>query len=612
MKISEALDFIHSVNWKGSRLGLERIIELLGYLDNPHKKLKFIHVAGTNGKGSTCAMLSSILTAAGYKTGLHISPHLLRIHERFIIDGQEISNDELGEVATEVKKASQNMKDSPTEFEIIFAMSLLYYYKNECDIVVLEVGLGGELDATNCIPPPEVAVITNIGLDHTEILSNNIEEIARVKAGIIKENSTVVLYPCAENIKLIFQEVCMKKNAYISIVDFKCLKIIKSEIMGQVFDWNNYKSLSIPLIGEHQARNAAIVLETVSTLIAKGYNIDESSIRIGLKEVKWNARLEVLCKNPLFLLDGGHNIQGTTALFETMNSLFPKIKIVFILGVLRDKDYKEMISIIKPISKSIICVTPDSDRALPSAKLFEYVKSCGIESFVCEDEKSAIIKAIEIGEGGPLVAFGSLYMAGKIRSEFSLALKNFRRQTAINSRNNLSEELRETYSEQITQNILNNKHYKNAKTIMIYRAVKGEVNVDNIVEKAKALNKTIVYPYCESDGIMNPMLPNNDSSWTSNKYNILEPDPSQSYLIDPTSIDLVICPCTVLDHNGNRIGMGAGYYDRFLPRCVNAHIIGVAFGCQLFDELYPNKWDVKMDGIITESTNRECNNSSEV
>ncbi len=605
MNISETIEFIHSVNWKGSRLGLDRIIELLELLDSPHKKLKFVHVAGTNGKGSTCAMISSILSTAGYKTGLHTSPHLLRIHERFIIDGKEISDKDLGIIAEKVKMASLKMTDTPTEFEIIFAMALLYYCMYECDIVVLEVGLGGELDATNCIPFPEVAVITSLALDHTEFLGNTLKKIARVKAGIIKEGCTVVVYPSDEDVNSVYKEVCSTNSATLKVIDFNHLSVIKNIDENclnnyQLFNWKDYKNLPMPLIGFHQLNNAAVALEAIDVLCANGYDIDESDIRIGLSSVKWPARMEILSKDPVFILDGGHNTQGTKVLFDTISHLFPNEKIIFIMGVLKDKNYEEMISIIRPLVKKVICLTPDSDRSLPAEKLSDYLNKSGINASSFQDEKEAIMYAIQQKDKEPIVAFGSLYMAGLIRKVFPTALTIYQRKNALNERNILSVKERDEYSSKIAQYITSTPEFKNAKTIMIYKPTKNEVNLNSIIEISRKQGKKVSYPYCKSVREMQALIPKNDNAWITNKFNILEPDPANSSLISPSEINLIICPCVAVDENKNRIGMGAGYYDRYLAQCTDAHIIGVAFECQTYKEIMPNEWDIPMHTIITE------------
>lgn len=281
MELNEALAFIHATDWKGSRLGLERMRELMHRLGNPQDSLKFIHVAGTNGKGSTSTMLASILTAAGYKTGLYTSPHLVRVNERFRINGADIPDAALCRAAEAVKEAADGMSDAPTEFEILTAMGFRHFAAEKCDAVVLEVGLGGRLDATNVIPSPEAAVITNIGLEHTAILGHTLPEIAREKAGIIKPGTTAVTYPVNAAVDAVYREICAERGAVWRGAAFDTLQERAHSLAGQRFDYKDEKDLTLHLLGEHQLRNAALAIETVSVLREKGWNIPESALREG-------------------------------------------------------------------------------------------------------------------------------------------------------------------------------------------------------------------------------------------------------------------------------------------------------------------------------------------
>ena len=284
MNITEALTYIHSVCWRGSIPGLSRTQELLRRMGNPEKKLKFVHIAGTNGKGSTAAMTASILRKAGYCTGLYTSPFLFRFNERMNINGADIADEELAEITEFVKPHAEAMTDHPTEFELVTAIAMEYFARHRCDIVVLEVGMGGELDSTNVIDPPEVAVICNLGLDHTEFLGNTLEEIAQAKAGIIKPGCSAVLYRGSPSVEAVFEEACKARGVELCKADFSALVSRSHSFAGQVFDFGSRKALEIPLLGAHQLRNAAVVLTAVDCLIRRGWSISEENIRDGLRE----------------------------------------------------------------------------------------------------------------------------------------------------------------------------------------------------------------------------------------------------------------------------------------------------------------------------------------
>ena len=272
MTYQEALSYIHSISWKGSVPGLSRTRELLDRIGNPQNKLKFIHIAGTNGKGSTAAMLASIFRAAGYCTGLYTSPFILCFNERMQVNGEMISDEELAEITEFVRPHAEAMQDHPTEFELVTAIAMEYFMRHKCEIVSLEVGLGGELDSTNVIATPEASVICNIGLDHTEILGDTLEKIAAAKAGIIKGGDAVI-YRGKESVEQVFEDACARTGALLHKADFDGIRLKHADFTGQVFDLGERKNLEIPLLGEHQLKNAAVVLETVDELTAKCWHV---------------------------------------------------------------------------------------------------------------------------------------------------------------------------------------------------------------------------------------------------------------------------------------------------------------------------------------------------
>lgn len=416
MNVNEAIEYIHSVCWKGSIPGLERTQELLQKMGNPEKSLKFVHIAGTNGKGSTAAMTASILRKAGYRTGLYTSPYIYRFHERMQIDGVEISDQDLVEVTEYVKPFADSMEQSPTEFELVCAIAFEYFKRRNCDIVVLEVGMGGEMDATNVIETPEAAVITNIGLDHTEVLGDTLEKIAETKGGIIKPNGHAVIYRGKASVEAVFERICAERNNTLKKADFEHLIGKSSSLDGQFFDCGDRKDLFLPLLGEHQLHNAAVVLAVADTLIESGWKISEENIREGLRDVKWPGRFDIVSRDPLFIIDGGHNPQCIEALAKNIAEYLQDRRVIALTGVLADKDYADMYRPIMPMIEQFVCVTPPNPRRLTAEKLAEYLMAVGAKATPSASVEDGVKKAIEFcGDDGVVLCFGSLYSIGSIR-----------------------------------------------------------------------------------------------------------------------------------------------------------------------------------------------------
>ncbi len=420
MNYKEALAYIDGVSWLGSRPGLERITELLGKLGDPQKGLRCVHIAGTNGKGSCAAMAASVLRAAGCRTGLFTSPYLFRFNERMQINGEPIGDETLAALVTEVQPVADAMADHPTEFELMTAVALLWYARERCDIAVLEVGLGGRLDATNVIEAPEAAVITNIGLDHTAILGDTVEKIAAEKAGIIKPGCEAVLYQQSAGVEAVVREKCEAVGARLHTADFSQIEPLFDSMEGQAFRYRG-ESWAIPLPGAHQLRNAAVVLELVGVLRRRGWRLPREAVEHGLYAVRWPARFELLRDEPPFVVDGGHTPQCAQTVADSLLRYFPDRRRVLLVGVLADKDYPALFEILDPAADAYVCVTPDSGRALPAAKLAEFLSRFGKPVTVCEDIPAGVEAAAALaGEDGVACAVGSLYMAGAVRACFGL------------------------------------------------------------------------------------------------------------------------------------------------------------------------------------------------
>ena len=419
MTYEEALSYIHSICWKGSKLGLDRTRELLGKLDDPQKELKFIHIAGTNGKGSTAAMLSSILEEAGYRVGLYTSPFINRFNERMQVNHQPIPDEELAALTEYVRPHADAMADSPTEFELITALAMVWFARQKCDIVVLEVSMGGELDSTNIIDVPEAAVIAAMGLDHVKELGPTMADIARAKAGIIKEGGRVVSYGGNPEADEVIAAVCRARNASLCQPDFSAIVPGDFSLEGQTFSYKGWRGLRIPLVGAYQMNNAAVVLETVEVLRQRGWNISDEAVRQGLADTRWPARFEVLRRDPVFIVDGGHNPHGIRATAESLSRLFPGRKITFVTGVMADKDVEHILGLIVPLADQFFTVRPDNPRAMDAGELAARIEAMGAKATACASVRDGVDRAIQAeGPHGVACALGSLYMSGEVRSCF--------------------------------------------------------------------------------------------------------------------------------------------------------------------------------------------------
>ena len=419
MNIEEAIAYIEAHTWSQWKLGLSRTVELLEKLGNPQKRLKFVHVAGSNGKGSTCAMIERILREAGYKTGLYPSPHIEDFRERIQMNGVCIPEEALCALTARVKEVADAMEDHPTQFELITAIGMLYFSQEHCDIVVLEVGLGGAFDSTNVIDAPEVCVIANIGLDHTEYLGDTLPEITAAKCGIIKTGADVVLYENEPEVTDVVERFCKEQNCALRIARHARIRPVAETLDGQTFETDDGRTLCLSLLGTYQLRNVSTVLTVIDVLRSRGYTIHDEAVKNGLAHVTWPARFEILSKEPLFILDGGHNPQCAEALSESLSRIKETSgkRLTFLFGTLSDKDYPRIIEILAPHAGEFLCVTPDSNRAMPAKELADLLHEKGFPAKAFDSAERAVKHCLDT-PAHPVVAFGSLYMAGAVRKAF--------------------------------------------------------------------------------------------------------------------------------------------------------------------------------------------------
>ena len=426
MNYEQALEYIHSVNWTFCKPGLARITALCRALGDPQKGLRFIHVAGTNGKGSTSAMLASILQKAGYRTGLYTSPYIRTFCERIRVDGENILQNTLATLTERIRPIADKMADKPTEFELITALAFEHFYQSRCDVVVLEVGLGGRLDSTNVIENTALSIITGIDFDHTALLGNTIEEIAKEKAGIIKEGRPVLFGGGEGTARDTVCAAAREKNAPFCIVDRSSYVQKETSLDGTIFDYTHYTDLHLPLLGAYQPYNATLVLTAIELLREQGFAIDEQAVRQGLAAVRWPARFELLSRDPVILYDGGHNPEGVRAAVASVQSYFGTQKVNLLSGVMADKDRDEMIETMKPIVANAFAVTPNNPRSLAAEDYAAQLASNGIPATPCASVVEGVRAAIEASKqkGIPLLCLGSLYLYEEVEAAVRACLRS--------------------------------------------------------------------------------------------------------------------------------------------------------------------------------------------
>ena len=412
MTYDEAISYIHSVAWRGSRPGLSRIEELCHRIGDPQDKLRFIHVAGTNGKGSFCSMLDSVLREAGYNTGLFTSPFVVSFCERMRACGRDISADELACVTEFVRGAADEMEDPPTEFELITAIAFEFFRRKNCDPVILEVGMGGRLDSTNIIKTPVLSVITEISLDHTAYLGDTVEKIAAEKAGIIKDRVPVLFTGTDAGAGEVIKNAAADHGSRFYAPDYGTLRVSESTIYGSRFDYAKGEGYEIALAGLYQPRNAAAVIEAAGVLSELGFKIGEDDVRRGISSAVWHARFELLCRDPIIIYDGGHNPQGVSAAFGSISEYFPGVKVTALTGVMADKDTDTLVRTAAPHIAHVFTVRPDNPRAMNETEYANAYRDAGVTATPCATVAEGVSMAVADAKQNarPLFIFGSLYL----------------------------------------------------------------------------------------------------------------------------------------------------------------------------------------------------------
>ncbi len=422
MNYREAMAYIEDLQQYGSVMGLETMRELCARLENPQDQLKFVHIAGTNGKGSVLAYVSTVLSAAGYRTGRYISPTVQEYRERFQIDGRMITQSGLCKYLEQVKDAAESMAAEelphPTAFEVETAVAFLYFLDKQCDIVVLETGLGGALDATNVITATLAAVFTSVSMDHMGVLGDSIEQIAAAKTGIIKDKCYVISAKQTPEAMKVIRQAALVRKAKLYTADVSRAKNVRYGMTGQHFSYDKYKNIAITMAGQFQIENAVVALETLAALGRAGYPVAEDKLRLGMEQTRWRGRFDVIGKKPLFIADGAHNEDASKRLSESIRFYFTNRRIIYIMGMLKDKEYDKVIRNTYELAEHIITVTPPlTDRALHGYELAQAVREYHDSVTVADSVQEAVEIAYLLAgrdKDCVVIAFGSLSYLGEL------------------------------------------------------------------------------------------------------------------------------------------------------------------------------------------------------
>lgn len=409
MNYSEVIQYLRGTNRAFCKPGTERVSALCSAVGNPQEDLPVIHVAGTNGKGSFCVLLASLLQAAGFRTGRFSSPALCDITETISVNGEEISKEEFARLIARLRPFAEEQTDRPTEFELLTVAALLYFREQNCDYVILECGMGGLTDATNVISRPRLSVITGVSSDHTSFLGKTVAEISRQKAGIIKQHCPTLWCGSDPTAEAEIRKTALQNSSPVYTVPIDTLKIKNADLSGTVFDFDGYKDLFLSMLGLYQAQNAANALTALKLL---GVSPSLSQVTEGLRSARWKGRFELLSANPVLIADGGHNEEGVDKAVESIEAYFPERKVTFVSGILADKDYSAVARRMAAVADHVYTVTPPNPRALPAEEFALVFRSLGVSATPCHSVKEAVDRALS--RGVPAVCLGSLYTYGEI------------------------------------------------------------------------------------------------------------------------------------------------------------------------------------------------------
>ncbi|MGW8444286.1 bifunctional folylpolyglutamate synthase/dihydrofolate synthase [Paenibacillus sp. S33] len=425
MSFTSTLDMISLYSKNDKKTDLSYMKKLMDSLNNPQDSLRFIHVAGTNGKGSTVSYVSNILTEQGYITGVYTSPHVERWNERIKVSNHEITEIEFSDLAfliqNKVEELEKQKLGEPTMFEFLTAMAFLYFRNKGCEIVVLETGMGGRVDPTNIVSTTILSVITKISEDHISYLGNSVSTIAKEKAGIIKKGTPVVLYPQEYEIESVVKNHAENLGSTVLKADFDKIQLFEKRDSYQTFSYKEHSGLRIHMLGKHQLENASIAIEVVSSLSKLGYEVRSENIRKGLANTRWPGRTEVLNEKPLVILDGAHNLDGIKVLLSSLKAYFPKRNLIMIYGGAQNKDNEQMIEMIAKQAKTIYFIPYDHPTAASVETLMHIGTKYMENVFVCSSIKQAIEESMHHStEEDYVCVAGSLYYINQFKKIFTI------------------------------------------------------------------------------------------------------------------------------------------------------------------------------------------------
>lgn len=422
--MKKVISYIGTNRGIGRKKNLDRLRKLLSRLNNPHQDLKFIHITGSNGKGSTAAMFQSVLREANLKVGLFTSPHLEQVNERIRMDDKLIEDEDfirlINLMEPIVLELEVELDEKFYAFELLTVLSFLYFKEKQPDVVILEAGIGGRLDATNVIEEADLAVITSIGIDHISTLGETETEILQEKVQILKEKGQMVVGPISSELQKVALTWAKQVNGEVHFINKEQINAIRLVKDLQVFTYKSYEEVKISFIGHHQIENAAIVIEGAEILSEKGYPITREIIYRGLEKASWPGRFEKVLDNPLFYIDGAHNLASVNRLVETLTDLFPDEKFHFVVGMMKDKDYEKMLKIVYPLAKEFILISPDPSRGFDIDEVAKLIEAEEMSAKKMKNmEELFLYIDQDIDKNEIIIQFGSLYLVGALKEEQS-------------------------------------------------------------------------------------------------------------------------------------------------------------------------------------------------
>lgn len=427
--MEKVIAYVNTNRGDGQKNSLDRLLHLLERLENPHKNLNYLHITGTNGKGSTASMFQSVFREAALNVGLFTSPHLEVVNERIRLNGENIADADFIRLVDKIEPHVLELEDQMNQkfyaFELLTVVAFLYFQEKQPDIILLEAGIGGRLDSTNVIEETEVSIITSLGLDHMATLGETLGEILFEKVHILKENGHLITGPLPNELKLIANKQAEKVNGTVTFLDKNNIQLHETTLDQQVFSYKDWEHVKITLLGLHQIENACLVLETCERLSDKGWSLTKEVIYRGLEKASWPGRFEKVFDEPLFYMDGAHNEASVKRMVETLETTFLDQKFYFVLGMMKDKEYIKMIQQVEHLAKAFYLVSPDWQRGFDVKEVADALNKKGYQATAMENIEAVLdLVQNEISKEATVIQFGSLYLVGEMKEALKTAKKS--------------------------------------------------------------------------------------------------------------------------------------------------------------------------------------------